>query len=458
MSPVRVDVSESVAVVQVDAPPVNGLGHAVRRGLVEALDALEARSDVQAIVLIGTARAFSGGADITEFNTPAATASPVLPEVIARLEACRLPVVAALSGVCLGGGLELALGCHFRVALPDARLGLPEVKLGLLPGAGGTQRLPRLVGVERALEMILSGAQVLAHVLEGSVVDALVTGDLLEGARAFAARLVREQRALVKVSARPVPSFAPEVFGRMRSELGRSSPGQLAPARCVDAVEAATRGDFAEGVKVERRCFEELVAGPQSRALRYLFRAERTAAKVPGLEELKVAPLTRFAARGSEFFAQRLGATEALERAEAVFVEGRPDEVQALEASLAPAQVLFVTSPQVDLRAVVAHAKVPARVLGLSASPNGRLVELSVTAQTSPEVLHRALGLQRVLKLPLVVQRGDPGALTRRLAESLSSAQRLVDEGVAYRASDVDFVAVTALGYPAHEGGPLFVS
>jgi 3-hydroxyacyl-CoA dehydrogenase len=157
-----------VAVVTLNNPPVNGLGHALRSGIVAALDQALADPQVQAIVLTGSARAFSGGADVREFGTPKAGQEPTLPSVIRALDGATKPVVAAIAGVCLGGGLELALGCHYRVALPDASLGLPEVKLGLLPGAGGTQRLPRLIGLEPALNMIVSGQPVPANAFAGT--------------------------------------------------------------------------------------------------------------------------------------------------------------------------------------------------------------------------------------------------------------------------------------------------
>src|SRR6185437_3081614 len=188
-----------VAVITLDNPPVNGLGHALRTAIVAGVDAAQADARVKAVVLIGANNLFSGGADIREFNTPKALAEPTLHSVIRAVEASGKPVVAAIGGTCMGGGLELSLACHYRVAGPDAQVALPEVKLGLLPGAGGTQRLPRVVGVETALNMIVSGVTVPAAQLgKTALFDHVVAGDLLEGAIAFA-RKVAGERPLPRV-------------------------------------------------------------------------------------------------------------------------------------------------------------------------------------------------------------------------------------------------------------------
>jgi 3-hydroxyacyl-CoA dehydrogenase len=189
-----------VAVITLSNPPVNGLSHSLRSQIVAGIDGAEADASVQAVVLIGSERAFSGGADIREFNTPKAFAEPNLHTTIAALEHSSKPVIAAIGGACMGGGLELALGCHFRIALADAQIALPEVKLGILPGAGGTQRLPRVVGVESALNMIVSGEAVPAQALKGTALfDEVVQGNLLEAALAFAGKVVSEKRPLKRV-------------------------------------------------------------------------------------------------------------------------------------------------------------------------------------------------------------------------------------------------------------------
>ena len=275
-----------VAVVTLNNPPVNGLGHALRSGIVAALDQALADPQVQAIVLTGSARAFSGGADVREFGTPKAGQEPTLPSVISALDGSTKPVVAAIAGVCLGGGLELALGCHYRVALPDASLGLPEVKLGLLPGAGGTQRLPRLIGLEPALNMIVSGQPAPAKAFAGTpLVHALIEGDLVEGAVAFAAQVAARGEPLPRARDLKVKQPNADAFLQFaRNTVAAASKPFPAPLQCVEAV-AASLKPFDEGLQTERTLFQALMQTPESRALRHVFQAERAAAKVPGLPE-----------------------------------------------------------------------------------------------------------------------------------------------------------------------------
>ena len=285
-SPTTYAVHGPVAVVTLNNPPVNGLGHALRSGIVAALDQALADPQVQAIVLTGNARAFSGGADVREFGTPKAGQEPTLPNVIRALDAASKPVVAAIAGVCLGGGLELALGCHYRVAKPDASLGLPEVKLGLLPGAGGTQRLPRLIGLEAALNMIVSGQPAPAQAFTGTpLVNALIEGDLVEGAVAFAAQVAARGEPLPRARDLKVKQPNADAFLQFaRNTVAAASKPFPAPLQCVEAV-AASLKPFDEGLQTERTLFQALMQTPESRALRHVFQAERAAAKVPGLPE-----------------------------------------------------------------------------------------------------------------------------------------------------------------------------
>jgi 3-hydroxyacyl-CoA dehydrogenase len=271
-----------IAVVTLDNPPVNGLGLALRGAVAEGLRAANADAGVLAIVVIGAKGLFSGGADIREFNTPKALAEPTLMALIAAIEASAKPVVAAIAGTCMGGGLELALGCHYRVASPGARFALPEVKLGLIPGAGGTQRLPRAVGVERAIAMIVSGEPVAVEQLAGSgLVDAVVEGDLLEGAKRFA-REAAAARPLPRLRDRAVQAPAEAgFFDAARAKAARDGRGQPAPQRCVEAVAAAATRPFDQGLALERSLFMTLLASPESRALRHAFFGERAAAKIP---------------------------------------------------------------------------------------------------------------------------------------------------------------------------------
>ena len=275
-----------VAIVTLNSPPVNALSANVRTGLLEGVTAAEANADVRSIVLICEGRTFIAGADITEFGGKG-PAGASLTDVQSAMQNASKPVIAAIHGTALGGGLEVALCAHFRVAVPSARCGLPEVNLGLLPGAGGTQRLPRIVGVETALEMMTSGRHVpAAESLELGLIDELVEeGALLEGAIAFAHKVVEEGRPLRKVDESNEKVEAargkPEIFEKFRAGIARKTRGFLAPEYNVRCIEAAVNEPFAEGLKTEGRLFMELVTGEQSAAQRYSFFAEREVWKIP---------------------------------------------------------------------------------------------------------------------------------------------------------------------------------
>ena len=287
-----------IAIVTADNPPVNALKHEVRAGLVEALSQAREDNTVEAVVIACAGRTFFAGADITEFGKP--PQAPSLAEVIAAIEAMPKPVVAALHGTALGGGFELALACHFRVATAGARVGLPEVKLGLLPGAGGTQRLPRLIGPEKALKMIVTGDPVgSAEALADGIVDEIAQGDLTEAATAFARRVVAERRPLRLVRDRDDKLVA-EGFADAAASLTQRLRGREAPAACVEAVRNAIVLPFEEGLKRESELFRKLVAGDQSKAQRHVFFAEREAAKVPDMPaETKPRPIASGAVIGA---------------------------------------------------------------------------------------------------------------------------------------------------------------
>jgi 3-hydroxyacyl-CoA dehydrogenase len=282
---------DGVAVITLDNPPLNGLNHELRAGLVAGIDQASADAGVKAVIIIGAGRAFSSGADIREFNTPKSAAEPTLRNVIRVVEANAKPVIAAIGGICMGGGLELALGCHFRVASPGAKIALPEVKLGLLPGAGGTQRLPRAIGVEAALNMIVSGAPVSSEQFKGTrLIDEIIEGslanELLQGALAFARKVVAERRPLARL--RDVKIDFPNAdafFQFARNSVGPLAKNFPAPLKCIDAVAAAVTKPFEEGLKFERELFTQLLQTPESRALRHAFFAERAAAKIPDVAE-----------------------------------------------------------------------------------------------------------------------------------------------------------------------------
>ena len=285
MSPLGYQVHGAVAVITLDNPPVNGLGHALRQQISQGLEAAQGDAAVQAVVIIGNASGFSGGADIREFGTPAMLAAPVLGRLIQELEMCTLPVVAALGGNAMGGGLELALGCHYRVAAADAQLAMPEVKLGLIPGAGGTQRLPRAVGLESAVNMIVSGSPVAAVQLRDSgLIDRLIEGELLTGALQFVQQIAAN-RPLPLLRSRPVRYAQPDAFLQFSRNTVRAVARNLpAPLAAIDAI-AAALGEFEAGLKKERELFLQLMQSPESAGLRHAFFAERAAARIPDVPE-----------------------------------------------------------------------------------------------------------------------------------------------------------------------------
>ncbi|KAA0910428.1 3-hydroxyacyl-CoA dehydrogenase NAD-binding domain-containing protein [Pusillimonas sp. ANT_WB101] len=273
----------TVVVLQLQNPPVNSIGSAVRIALTEALDRAINNPDIQAIILTGSGKFFSAGADIREFNTPFAKQKPVLADIISQLENSPKPTVAALNGSALGGGLELTLGCHFRIALSGISMGLPEVKLGVLPGAGGTQRLPRLVGVEPALEMIASGEMIdTEQALKWGLVDKVVEADLLTEAGLLGLEAVANFQGAPALSRGAVSEVvAPDVFEAARKQASKRFRGCIAPLEAIACIEKSLVCDLDEGLEFERERFRLLVDGDQSKAQRHIFFAERAATKLP---------------------------------------------------------------------------------------------------------------------------------------------------------------------------------
>ncbi len=292
-------VEGDVAVLTLNSPPVNALSAVVRDGLDAGLDKAIGDPAVRAIVLICGGRTFIAGADISEFGRPPQGAS--LHAVLDKMEASPKPVIAAIHGTALGGGLETALACHYRVGTVGARFGLPEVKLGLLPGAGGTQRLPRVVGVEKALEMVTSGAMINAReAAAAGLIDATAPEDALRAtAIAFAHTVVAEGRPLRKIRDLPVHA-EPGVFAAFRAANAKKFRGFEAPESNIKCIEAAATQSFDAGMKTERTLFMELMTGVQSAAQRYLFFAERTAAKIPGIsDDIPLRPIRRVGVLGA---------------------------------------------------------------------------------------------------------------------------------------------------------------
>ena len=283
----NLEVNSNIAVLTLNSPPVNALSAKVREGLHVGVKQAAEDDNVKAVVLICEGRTFIAGADITEFGQ--APKGPSLFEVLDMIENSSKPIISAIHGTALGGGLEVALTCHYRIAIPSAKCGLPEVKLGLLPGAGGTQRLPRVVGAQKALQMVTSGEHVPAkECLEMGLIDEMANEDsLLEDAIKFASTIVKENRPLVKVKENEENIKADKgnhaLFADFRKSIARRTRGFLAPEYNIQCIEAAVNKPFEEGIKVERELFTKLVTGSQSAAQRYVFFAERLVNKIPDI-------------------------------------------------------------------------------------------------------------------------------------------------------------------------------
>jgi 3-hydroxyacyl-CoA dehydrogenase len=300
-SPVSMKRDGAVAIIWIDSPPVNALGHAVRSGIATQVRVAATDPAVKAIVLACAGRTFCAGADITEFGKP--SQPPVLNDVIALLETTKKPIVAALYGTTLGGGLELSMGCHYRVASPGTRLGQPEVKLGIIPGGGGTQRLPRLIGMERALPMITTGEPIKAD--DGfklGLIDEIITGDLTAGAVAFANSVIGKPLVPARDRDEKLAAFKadPAKFEALAAPLLKRTRGQKSIEACVTAVRNGLTMPFDDAIKAERALFMECVSGEQSKAQRYAFFAEREAAKIPDMPAgTKPRAITRVAIIGA---------------------------------------------------------------------------------------------------------------------------------------------------------------
>ncbi len=286
METVNYDVQQDIAVLTFCNPPVNGMNHDVRVGIVQAVDRANDDDSVKAIVITGANKIFSGGADITEFGTPKVTKHPILRSVIETLEFSQKIVIAAIQGTCLGGGLELSMGAHYRVAHVDANIGLPEVKLGILPGAGGTQRLPRAIGLEKALHMIVTGAFVKGKEFANTgLIDKVVEGDVVQEAVAFAQELVKNNAKpkLLRDEKVAFEGDAQAFLNEQREKLAAANKHYPAPVTCLDAVAGSVFLPFEAGLKQERRLFMGLMSSDESLALRHIFAAERAAYKIPDI-------------------------------------------------------------------------------------------------------------------------------------------------------------------------------
>ncbi len=283
-------VTDGVAVISLANPPVNGLGQSTRAGIVDGISQANADAAVNAIVITGAGKVFCGGADIREFNTPAAFAAPGLHLTIETIEKSGKPVVAAIHGVVMGGGLELALGCHYRLMASGVQVALPEVNIGLIPGGGGTQRLPRVLPIEQALQMVTSGASVmsdkLAKVPGQQLIAQIVEGELLPAAIAFA-QSIASVRPMPLVRHLPVPVVNdPALFDKARADMAKTRRNLVSPQRCIDAIDiAASTPDIDAGIQKELDIFKEIMVGSQARAMQHAFFGERAASKIPDVPD-----------------------------------------------------------------------------------------------------------------------------------------------------------------------------
>ena len=498
-----------LAVVTMDNPPVNALGHMLRVGLMQAFEQILHRNDVRAVLLTGTARAFSGGADITEFG--GGQPRPILTEVIAEIEGFDRPVVAWIQGLALGGGLELALGCHYRVAVRGAKVGLPEVKLGILPGAGGTQRLPRVIGPVAAMKAIVGGTHMAVETLPG-LADAICATK--EEAMAFARSVIGQKLARVRdredklADARANPALLDEAA----APLLKRARGQRAPAACIEAVRAAVTLPMDEGLKLERKLFTELVASDESRAQRHAFFAEREAQKVPGMPAgLKGAPVAKAAIIGAGTMGGGIAMCfanagipvtlvevkqEALDRGmavveknyrtavsrgsmaegevakrmalftattdwgaiadadlviEAVFetMDVKRDVFTRLDAICKPGALLASNTSTLDVDQIAGFTKRPADVVGMhffSPANVMKLLEIVRGKASSYDSVARALAIGRAIgKVSAVVGVCDGFVGNRMLHKRSAQAEKLLLEGA--RPEQVDAV-VTKFGFP----------
>lgn len=449
-----------VGVISIANPPVNALGQAVRSGLLSALEEGIADQQAKALVVMAEGRTFIAGADIREFGKP--PQAPLLPDVIKQLEACPKLLIASLHGTALGGGLEVALGCHYRVALAGTRVGLPEVKLGLLPGAGGTQRLPRLVGVESALEIITSGRFVEANeALESGIIDNISDDQTpLEAGLAAAQAVLSGQQHARITGLLPAPEANPQAIAIIQEQLNANSPELFSPFRIVEAVDACTKAaSLEEGLRRERELFLACMDSPQRAGLIHLFFAARNPHVVPGEESAQ--PFEHIALIGDHPLFEKLH--NAAQRANVKLTNAPNDSTElcllapGVDASGCPSHVTTVA-----LQPLAESA--PATSLTLVLAERGPFHEL-VNHSASTAIQQRVALTLKALRANVVVSRSHSVLSTLyKAAEQTApndaqsaleqASLTLAQQGACYREGDIDLLAVEALGYPRHLGGP----
>ncbi|SFE62477.1 3-hydroxyacyl-CoA dehydrogenase NAD-binding domain-containing protein [Roseivivax sediminis] len=319
-TPVSYEIEDGIAVITIDNPPVNALGHAVREGLWQAIDRFAGDDAAKAALVLGEGKLFLGGADISEFGKP--PKEPSLPDLVGHIEAAPKPVICAIQGAALGGGLEVALGCHYRVAMPGAKLGLPEVTLGIIPGAGGTQRLPRLVGLKKALEIIPAGGSVAAEeAVEIGLADRLGEGAPKAAGLAYARDLVADGAAPHPVGTLPCPEADDAALEEARAHWARRNRGEVARLAAIDAIEAACARDIADGMAEERRIFQEMIDTPQRAGLIHAFFNERKTAKLPELKGVTPRDVSRIGVIGGGTMGSGIAASALLGGLDVTLIE-----------------------------------------------------------------------------------------------------------------------------------------
>jgi len=510
---VTTDRKGSVAVIRFDNPPVNALGQGLRLGIASALKEAETDANVRAVVLVGYGRCFSAGADITEFGKP--IQSPNLHDLIGTIEASRKPVVAAIHGTTLGGGLELALACHARVAAKDARLGLPEIKLGILPGAGGTQRVPRLIGAEKALKMITSGDMMPAEdARTAGLVDEVTSGDPLDAAAVRAEHLAASGE-LPRARDKSVPGDKADLDKAAAALTGKGRVLRAVSA-CIEAIKAAIELPFDQGLKREYELFKELVESDESKAQRHVFFAERNAAKVADMPaDTQAKPVASAAVVGAGTMGggitmsfanagipvtliettdaalkrgldtilanyKRSGRTPQAEidrrmslisptldiakaagadiAIEAVFeeMEIKKEIFAKLDRIAKPGAVLASNTSYLDINEIASQTKRPGEVLGMhffSPANVMKLLEIVRGKATSQATLATAIAVGRKIgKVPVIVGVCDGFVGNRMLGQRLKATEQLLLEGALPHEIDA---AATSFGFAM---GPLAVS
>lgn len=458
---VTVTKERSVGLLALNSPPVNALAHPLRVQLAEALAQALRDPEIAAVVLYCEGRTFIAGADIGELgNEPL---RPDVPDVVEFVAAAEKPVVVAMHGTALGGGLELALACHFRLATANAKLGFPEVNLGILPGAGGTQRLPRLVGVRRALELVVGGAPITAaQALEWGLIDAIIDGDVRTAALAFAERLLREAIPVRRASSLTARLEDPGLFEDYEARIRERQRGFIAPERCLQAIRAAVELPFEQGIELERALFRELVASAQSKAQRHVFFAEREVSRIPGLSDGGAAlrEVKRVAVIGAGTLGTDIAACFADARIAVTIVDpsgergltgeetknadllveavgedvGLKREIFAmLDKVCKPGAMLATTTSSLDIDRLAEGTERAGDVVGMHFGTPVRavkLLEIARARRTTPDVWASALKVGKVLGKISVPVIAHPGlAADRMLAQELREAFFLLEEG-----------------------------